>query len=698
MINNLFYMSGNALLNAQYAISTHSNNITNANTPGYTRRSVVLENTPGINSPQGELGTGANIQSLLRHLDVYLQQRQMEADGNNAMWSSTHVRMQSVEALFGTGNSSMNSAFDTFWNAWSELTSNPDNQAKRETLIQHSKTLLTLLGTTRSGLETERDNLNKSMEADVTEANNIMEELATVNTKLAADPDNHDLQDRQGLLLSNLSKKLDITISNAGTSRLTVMTKQGQTLVTGSEHYSLKIHEPYSSSNIDPSSNFDGKIYFEGSSGHELKIDFTSNGPANGSSGAATFRVSLDGGKTWVTNADGSPKEFTAGGKDDPVTVDGVTFWFGTESDPSATPSNNVAAEDSFTIVPKKSIHWHRTTSESVNITPLTNDPDGFGNRLSGGSLASSAMVRDYNIRNYLERLDRLANELIWQVNFQHSQGAGLKKLSHALSDHAVKNASLPLSRSGLAYAENIQSGAISFAIYDASNGSFLEKKQVDFSSIVPPGVATFDPAQHSLNDVAAAINASFPDQMTAKVSNGQLQLTSSNDTKKFHFAGDTSGIMAAMGLNTYFQGDGLNNIALGSAVLADPNRINAAHVNGAGEVNLSDKEIAQNIFALATKKILFSTPNGSETNESLNEFLHALTGRVGLDTLRAKNNATIASTLKKQLDTTQAAKSGVNTDEEYTRVMQWNKNFQTASKLIQTANQMFDTILSLKN
>ena len=696
MLSNLMYLSGNALLNAQFALSQHGNNVSNASTEGYTRRTVTLQNMPGIDAQQGVIGTGAQIQSIVRHLNSYLEEQQTTSNGNATMWDTAYARLSSIEKLFTDAKGKgVSGVFDQFWKSWGTVAQNPDNAATRSTLLEHTKTLLSQLATIRSGLNGEIDNLNKAMTADVEETNTLMQDIAAVNKQLLANPSKIDLQDRQSILINKLSTKLDVRIQGAGTGNLTVVTHSGQTLVSGKNHYSVKIHQPEVIPSLTHQNaiTFDGKVYFEGTSGKEIKIDVLSGGPTNGSAGAAKFRVSLDGGKTWVTNADGTEKQFTASGSMTPVSVNGVKIWFGSASNPAGTATNNLHPEDSFTVVAKRSIHWHKTTAESVNITPHSSKPDANDARLSGGSLAAHAMVRDHSVRDYLERLGKLAKKLIWQVNAQHTKGAGLTPFSTVTGDAVAERTNVPLAQSGLPFAEKIRAGDILFAIYNKSTGNKVALSSLTF----PAPNTTFNPAVHSMENIRDAINSTFSGQLTASITNGQLRIDA-GATFNFHVSGDTTGFLAAAGINTFFKGSGLNDIAVATAVTSDPNRLNAGHVNGAGEANKGDSFIAKAIKGLETTKTGFSTPNGAEHTMTMSSYLHNTIATVGQHTLAAKNQQAITSTLQKQLNTMQQANSGVNVDEEMVRVMQWQKNFQAASQMIKTADKLFDIVLSLKN
>ncbi len=77
----------------------------------------------------------------------------------------------------------------------------------------------------------------------------------------------------------------------------------------------MKFEQGGVSNSLVPGSPFKDEVHFSGQSGEELTIQVVSDGNASGAAPAAQFKVSRDGGKTWISNPDGSGKLFTAGGR-----------------------------------------------------------------------------------------------------------------------------------------------------------------------------------------------------------------------------------------------------------------------------------------------------------------------------------------------------------------------------------------------
>ena len=693
MIKNLLSIGSSALTASQVALDVYGNNVANASTEGYVRRSVTQQERSSITLNGTSVGTGTDVQSIVRNLSTFLQDQYYDNAAEASMWSSISGNLSFTESLFATDEDyGLSTQLSTFWNSWQDLSASPDLEGTRLTTLNSGETLAGLLNSVASDLQQQQALLNTGIKQNVTTANTIFKAVADLNTKLVANPNSLDLADQRDQLVNQLSTIMDVNVVRGDDGQITILSGGGQTLVDGGHAYELSVEGPRAVANLDPDSDFDGGVYFEGSSSDEFSIEFVTGGSASGGAGAAQFKVSLDGGETWLSDESGDPILYKAGGADDKVTVDGVSIWFGDGTDPSQPATTDISAGDGFNIVPKSGVYWHSTTGGMVNITPLEGSESS--KRLSGGSLAGQLMTRDEYIGGYADDLDAFAQNLIWEVNRAHSQGAGLSPFDSVTGTYSAEHTDAPLAESGLDFADRVESGGLSLALYDADTGDSLGVTAVDFSSIVPPGTANFDPAVHSLEDVRDAVNATFPGQVSASISNGALTITAAEGVQ-FQFADDSTGLLAATGINTFFDGTDASSIQLNATTAADPDRVCAGHVNGEGEYNAGDNTTAAALSALSDKTIDLKTLTGDDST-SLQEFLDSIVVGVGADASQANTNALYATALTAEVSTRQESLSGVNLDEELTKIMQQQNAYQAAAKLIQVAGDMFDTILSL--
>jgi len=696
-INGIYSIATKALMNAQVGINVTSENVANADVAGYSRRTVNYETSDSIRYKSLYLGTGADVQEVARHYNYYIEQQYLGANSKACYWSAQAQTLSYVEELFNQSEDyGLSVALDTFFSSLSALAQDASSEAYRLELAEYATTLADQLRTLDESLQAARQATDAAIADEVSKANTLMSTIAAYNTQIVASPSDATLQDAMDVAVRELSSLIELNVIRQENGQYTVLTAQGQTLVDGAKAYTLAYEGPQSFTRLSSGSSYDGQVYFDGTGSNELTIEFVTSGPTDGSASAATFKVSLDGGKTWLTDSGGNVVTYTAGGYEDRVQIEGVSVWFGTSADANAVASQDAEAGDAFTVVPKSGLYWYRTTSSKVNITPYEDSSGSRTNRLSGGSIAGLFQARDQSITAYMEEMDAFAKELIWQMNYQHSQGAGAEHYTYARANNAVNDASIPLGSTQLAYADKLTGGSLSIALYDEATGDPLGVTALDFSSVTPPGISTFDPEQHSLNDVATAINATYSGQLSATVSDGRLIIQAESGVA-YDFAGDTTGILAATGINTFFEGSGISDIQVDSRILADNGRINASMVDGTGIVASGDNTNALALSGIASLKVQLDSVHSS-ANQTFSQHLHSVIAKVGTDMDTASRSYTYNSSIAKALDTAQQEVAGVNMDEELANLTRYQQSYQAAAQLIQTANEMFDTILSLKS
>ncbi|MGE4297835.1 MAG: flagellar hook-associated protein FlgK [Desulfovibrionaceae bacterium] len=697
-IGSVLDIGAKALLAFQYAIQVTGSNIANVDTDGYSRQDVVL-----AESLTAEYGTGVDVEEVYRYFDEFIEEQYLDKVSDEARFETLYQALSGVDNLVNESNSEgLNTALAQFFADWEDLSLNPDDYSTREALISDTATLVSLLQSTASDLEGMQIQMQDYISQEVDTANTLIAQIAALNKQIGIEGTTGTTQlnallDSRTELVRALAEKLDIeTIDNGGGDFL-VLTSAGQPLVDGAETYELTYEGPRTYTALTSASTYDGSINFDGSDSYEYTIEIVDGGLVSDASGTgATFKVSMDGGQTWLEDEDGNTLIFEATTENLKQTVGDLEIWFDTSL-------GSLAAGDNFTIVPKNGVYWYENTSTSVNITPqLYSDGTSNDRRISGGTIAGYVEFSDYYVGNYLEMLDGLAESLVWEINSLHSQGAGLDLENSVLGTYSVNDPAeaLGTSTSGLFFGDRLEAGNAVMYMYDAATGELVNASNasgaLDFSG-TGTGAFNFDPETHSLNDVVTAINDTFGGYLTASIVNNQLRIEA-NEGYEFAFGTDTTGLWAALGVNTYFDGTDAGTITLNAEVAGDLDGINAGHVNGAGEANSGDNTTALAIASLAGEDVVITTKSGARSSMTLQEYYNTIVSKVGSNTASAEYNYEYQSTLAADLSDRQDEVSGVNLDEEMANLIKYQSSYQAAAKLITTADEMIQTILGLKS
>lgn len=803
MLNNLLNIGKTSLQASQAWMNVTGNNIANADTEGYSRQYIDQRDNYAINYRPGAMGMGVNAQQVLRYYDSFLEQSYIRQNTNSARWDEQDKLMTSLETLFNESNrTGLSSTLQNYFKAWSDLGLYPDSTAHRASLLSYADNLGDMFSNTAEQIRKLQRDMSVSIQDAVKRVNEISRAIADLNRQITANTvdginNPNSLLDQRDQLVRELSELLNVQTIDNGKGNFTVQLTTGQPLVEGEVLHELAYLDGHTQTQyrLQPNSVYEGKVEYEGNDGFEYTLDLL---PGN------QFRVSLDGGRTWLKGDDGQELRFDimdrdGDGKSDPVRVKNLTIsftdlyqknndgkpvdaagneldhfdktlgsdgawvnangdvidaagnvltwdttsgtwqngglaatptspaltlgsvykknangqvvnaanppqplewnetdkkWYlaGTKTD--AIPALVASAGDKFDLTPKDALYWIEPTRGPQNVTPQVY-LDGTDNkdRVYGGKMASYFNIRDDNCTRYLDELDATARSLIWEVNRQHSQGAGLQKFDSLQGTESVGDTGQPLGswQSRLVFSDKLQAGTIQFHFYD----KLTDKGHLSSATL------DFDPATDSLEDVMAKINALTDKDgkqlLQASIQNGRLEIISNNADQQFVLGADSSGLMAALGVNTFFSGNSAESLAVNEMLHKNSHWVASGQVNGNFEVNEGDGATATAIGELAKKDVTISTTWKTVDNQTISEFYANLVSEVGSERRLSKTNSEYHSTLTQDLFERSQAVSGVNLDEEMTNLIKYQHSYIAAAKLITTADQMLQTLLGIK-
>lgn len=226
---------GNALSGlrtSQQAMDVLSNNIANANTPGYTRKTVALEAVVVSN-----FGRGVQIADIVREVDEYLN-----ADFRLASSTIEKLRInlqyaESLEQLYGQpgANNSIANTVTDFRSTITALETAPENQGLREQALQDGIRLADRLNTESSAIQDLRGDAEREVGAIVNRINSLLDQISDINHQVirgtAQGQDVNALKDQRGLYVSEIAKYMDVKTRESVDGNLALTTAVGRTLV-----------------------------------------------------------------------------------------------------------------------------------------------------------------------------------------------------------------------------------------------------------------------------------------------------------------------------------------------------------------------------------------------------------------------------------------------------------------------------------
>ena len=561
-LNGALQIGRSALVASQAAMQVAGNNMANAATPGFHRRTVHLAGARDEMIVAGAfVGTGVRLQSIRREVDTALEARFRGATSEQHANLIDQRFLTALETLQNElTDNDLSSALSDFFNSFSELANNPEDHAIRSLVIETGLALADRIAALGKSYQTTIDEIDHALGTSVIQANNLLDGIAMLNTQItqteqgASEAGN--LRDQRDSLINELSEFIDITVIEQANGSIDILVDSIPILLAGVDR------------------------------GLEVRTQ-TVNGKIE-----VSLRVAADG-------------------------------------------------------------------------TQL---------KASGGSIGGLLRQREDTIEPAIDDLDAFAGELIYQVNRVHSQGQGRKGFESVAGSSLVDDTTLNLN--------NVNVGLD----YPVNNGSFFIHVTHQATGVRTVHQINVDGNADSLDDLIAEINVAVGvPNVTASAGIGGVFTLSAATGFEISFSDDTSGALAALGVNTFFTGHTASTMGINQTIQDNPNMLAA----GAGHVSGS------NNTALVLADLQNTSLSGLN-DRSLREFWHDSVNTLAVKTDAASLAVQSSTLVRQSLDAQIQSISGVSLDEEAINLLLFQRQFQAAARFIAVIDETIQTLLSI--
>ena len=561
-LNGALQIGRSAIVASQAAMQVAGNNMANAATEGFHRRSIRL-------APSGDemilrrvlVGTGVQVQAIRREIDIALQSRFRDASSQE---HSTLINQRFLTALETLQNeltgSDLSSVLSDFFNGFSELANNPEDHAVRSLVVEHGRNLagrVAALGSDYLGVQREID---RGLGISITTANNLLDQISLLNTQITQTElgisEANGLRDQRDLLIDELAQFVEVSVVEQENGAADVFVNSIPIVLAGISR-GLELRKE----------SVDGKL--------EVSI-----------------RVAADG-------------------------------------------------------------------------TEL---------QINSGRIGGLLRQREDTVDPAIADLDTFAQQLIFEVNRLHSQGQGRNGHESVEGTYGVLDTTVNL---------NSITANLPFRI---ENGSFFIHVTHQASGLRTTHQINVDGDAMSMDDLINEINVvvGVPN-VTAGTGLGDVLTLTAASGYEISFSDDTSGALAALGINTFFTGSGAATMDVNQAVSDDPNLVAAGggHVAGSNDTALALADLQNNSLK-------------GLGDQSMREFWRNSVSSLAVKTNAA--NAAVESSIlvRESLSAQVQAVSGVSLDEETINLLTFQRQFQAAARFITVIDEALQTLLAI--
>ena len=218
----------------QAGLSVVASNVANAQTPGYVRKTLLLDTLGG-----GDTSGGVRVLGVQRELDLFVQRQLLVETSGGAYADLRSDFLQRLQQIYGEpgSESALESVFNKFTSALQSLTTSPDLVAARSMVLSSAQVLAQNLNSITTDIQSLRADAESGLANAVATANNAIQKIAAINKQLAgSDPSKGNaadaaLMDERDNYISQLAELMDIRVVVTNPGQVDILTNSGVQLV-----------------------------------------------------------------------------------------------------------------------------------------------------------------------------------------------------------------------------------------------------------------------------------------------------------------------------------------------------------------------------------------------------------------------------------------------------------------------------------
>ena len=230
---------------AQAQIAATSQNVTNAQTVGYSRQRVLVTAADPQVLPQGIFGTGVRVDGVQRMRDE-LMDTAFRRDSQSAAFTETRRdALQSVETVLGEpSETGLASSLDQLWSSWSDLSTNPDSNAARSVVRQRAVQVGAQLNQYGNQINDAASVARTRLIESADRVNLLSAQVADLNNRIvaaeASGQQSPDMRDQRDLKADDLAKLIGGAAYRQANGSVNI-TVGGDSIVDGANFKTVRV-------------------------------------------------------------------------------------------------------------------------------------------------------------------------------------------------------------------------------------------------------------------------------------------------------------------------------------------------------------------------------------------------------------------------------------------------------------------------
>ncbi|XXF07512.1 flagellar hook-associated protein FlgK [Pseudomonas sp. D2-3] len=236
-------LSGLAANKTSLAVTGH--NITNINTPGFSRQDTIQATRTPEFSGAGYIGSGTSLVDIRRSYSEFLTTQLRSSTALSSDVKAYKSQIDQLDSLLAGTTTGVTPSMQKFFSALQTAAEDPANLPARQLVLSEAEGLSRRFNTVYDRLNEQNSFANKQMGAVTEQINRLSTSIASLNDSIAIAQSNgsqpNDLLDAREEALRQLSTFVGVTVVAQNDGTQNVFIGSGQPLVIGNNAARLEV-------------------------------------------------------------------------------------------------------------------------------------------------------------------------------------------------------------------------------------------------------------------------------------------------------------------------------------------------------------------------------------------------------------------------------------------------------------------------
>jgi len=234
------------MLSYQLAMDVTGGNISNVNTPGYTRQRALMVASGTVNAKSASAQLSVRVEKIDRMFDSYTEMQIAEQSQKVGAGEAKNDMLKRVETVLDeTNGRKLNDVMSRFWSAWDDVAGNPAGKVERDALASVGQEMAGMFNSYGNQLYELQMSANDTIKNTLADINVYTGEIASLNRQIGQISDTsgeaNQLLDERNVVLKKLCGLINCQYIEGANSSLNIYLANGKPLVEGDMSHGLAL-------------------------------------------------------------------------------------------------------------------------------------------------------------------------------------------------------------------------------------------------------------------------------------------------------------------------------------------------------------------------------------------------------------------------------------------------------------------------